>query len=127
MGIKECLNDPETAKEWKSINVQQEEAKYLFELLDIDESGVIQFEEFLSGCLRLHGWAKSMDLLTVMQENRTQHKLFSTYMRRFDYRFDVLESQLDHLRSLCVVNSSVTSRTATYVENMSDAVADNRE
>merc|ERR1712176_665092 len=60
--IKSCLNDPDTSKEWKSINVQPEEAKYLFELLDIDESGIIQFEEFLSGCLRLHGNAKSMDL-----------------------------------------------------------------
>eukprot|EP00927_Polykrikos_kofoidii_P058337 TRINITY_DN5279_c0_g1_i1.p1 TRINITY_DN5279_c0_g1~~TRINITY_DN5279_c0_g1_i1.p1 ORF type:complete len:317 (+),score=63.97 TRINITY_DN5279_c0_g1_i1:1019-1969(+) len=72
--IHEVLADPEYSKEWKAIDILAEEAKYIFRLLDIDGAGIIEFEEFLNGCLRIHGPAKSMDLLTVMQEARVFQK-----------------------------------------------------
>merc|ERR1719440_1201123 len=37
--IKESLDDPQTAKEWKAIGVQAEDARYLFRLLDLDGRG----------------------------------------------------------------------------------------
>jgi len=68
--IVESLADPKQAKEWKSIGVQAEDARYLFTLLDLDGTGSVAFEEFMGGCLRVSGDAKALDLLTVMQENR---------------------------------------------------------
>jgi len=82
--INNRLGDPNSAREWKSINVQPEEAQYLFELLDIDETGEIAFEEFLSGCLRLHGVSKSMDLLTVMQEARAESRAWRKHLEKWD-------------------------------------------
>mmetsp|Transcript_114455 Transcript_114455/g.357931 ORF Transcript_114455/g.357931 Transcript_114455/m.357931 type:complete len:742 (-) Transcript_114455:50-2275(-) len=112
--INARLCNPEAAGEWKSINVQAEEAKYLFELLDIDETGEIGFEEFLSGCLRLHGCAKSFDLLTVMQEARSMMRTWHIQYQQFQGSLDaimrqvvmsasanaVLKSSLDHLMDL---------------------------
>jgi len=72
--IVECLEGPLQTKEWKSLGVSAEDAKYLFRLLDIDNSGEVAFEEFMGGALRLSGNAKAVDLLTVMQEGRTNQK-----------------------------------------------------
>jgi len=53
---------------FKSIDVDVTEAQWLFELLDHDNSGELEFGEFLTGCLRLQGPAKSIDLVLVMRE-----------------------------------------------------------
>ncbi|CAK0883037.1 unnamed protein product [Prorocentrum cordatum] len=66
--LDENLEDPEIAKEWKNINVSADEAKYVFALFDVEESGEVQFEEFVSACSRLKGNAKSLDLPIQLQE-----------------------------------------------------------
>ncbi|CAK0862650.1 unnamed protein product [Prorocentrum cordatum] len=63
------------AKEWKNINVSADEATYVFALLDVDGKGEVQFEEFLSACLRLRGSAKSLDVLIQLQESRHAKKV----------------------------------------------------
>jgi voltage-gated sodium channel len=68
--IEASVTDPRTAKEWSAIGVEAEDASYLFNLLDVNQSGEISFEEFMGGALRLNGPAKAIDLLTVMVENR---------------------------------------------------------
>jgi len=47
---------------FKAINVDPSEAHRLFQLIDLDSSGGVSAEEFLSGCLRLRGPAKALDL-----------------------------------------------------------------
>jgi len=75
--IENSLQDPATSKEWKSIGVQAEDARHLFKLLDVDGAGQVAFEEFMGGTLRLHGGAKAIDVLTVMQEQRkNEEKIF---------------------------------------------------
>lgn len=69
--LENVLEDPLVANEWRAIDVQPEEAKHLFDLLDANQDGKVAFDEFLAGCLRLRGFAKSIDLLTMMQEFRT--------------------------------------------------------
>merc|ERR1712232_597932 len=68
--IAETLEDPVCAKEWKAIGVQREDANFLFRLLDVNETSSVPFDEFLGGALRLTGPAKSIDILTIMQEAR---------------------------------------------------------
>jgi len=91
--IVESLDDPQTAKEWKSIGVQAEDARYLFKMLDLDGTGEVAFEEFMGGALRLSGGAKAIDLLTVMQEQRkNQEKEFITFQLIIDAIIDVHET-----------------------------------
>lgn len=79
--VLDSLEDPKTAKEWKSIGVEATDARYLFHLLDLDSSGEVPFEEFMGGALRLSGDAKAIDLLTVMQESRKNE---DEIQKRFD-------------------------------------------
>eukprot|EP00747_Dinoflagellata_sp_TGD_P109278 gnl/TRDRNA2_/TRDRNA2_170626_c0_seq1.p1 gnl/TRDRNA2_/TRDRNA2_170626_c0~~gnl/TRDRNA2_/TRDRNA2_170626_c0_seq1.p1 ORF type:complete len:308 (-),score=66.17 gnl/TRDRNA2_/TRDRNA2_170626_c0_seq1:299-1138(-) len=74
--FEEMVDDPEMAIVLKSLDLVPEETKALFMLMDMDDSGEIDYEEFLNGCLKLRGPAKSIDLTTVMHENRkTSRKL----------------------------------------------------
>lgn len=56
---------------FKAIELDQSEAQCVFRLLDIDNSGSIDADEFLNGCLRLRGHAKALDMLIMMRETKT--------------------------------------------------------
>merc|ERR1711957_1158083 len=58
--FKSKLDLPQMQEAFKAINVDPSEALGLFKLLDLDESGGVNVQEFLSGCLRLRGPAKAL-------------------------------------------------------------------
>lgn len=61
----------------KALGINADEAETLFQLLDEDGSGYIQTEEFLTGCMHLRGDATSLDMKTLLYENRRmRHKVF---------------------------------------------------
>merc|ERR1711939_800954 len=51
-----------------ALDMDPNDTERLFMLLDDDGSGDVNIDEFLSGCLRLKGWAKSMDIHQVIRE-----------------------------------------------------------
>merc|ERR1719199_1840014 len=63
---------------FRAIDVDPSEARGLFRLLDLDGSGAIDAEEFLSGCLRLRGPAKALDLALLMHEVAQISAIIST-------------------------------------------------
>lgn len=64
------IHTPSMLAYFQSINLDPCEAEHLFKLLDPQDSGAIDAEEFVMGCLRLHGTAKAIDLTTLMCEVR---------------------------------------------------------
>merc|ERR1719502_1895787 len=58
----EVLSDPSTQTFLGGLDLNVDDAWELFKLLDTDESNHIDVEEFVSGCLRLKGQAKAMDI-----------------------------------------------------------------
>lgn len=88
--IQSRLRDPRFERDWKSINVTQDEAEYIFELLDVTRCGQILVEDFVAACIRLHGGAKSIDVLTMMQENRhNSRRLEEVFTSTFELTDDV--------------------------------------
>jgi len=67
--FKNLVNHPEIKEFFTSVGASLEEedahkdAEVLFRLLDNDNSEEINKEEFLSGCMKLRGTARALDLL----------------------------------------------------------------
>lgn len=66
--LDSALHMPEVVEFFRSIDIDVSEAKCLFEMLDGKGTGQIHFTDFLTGCLRLQGPAKAIDLVVVMRE-----------------------------------------------------------
>ena len=53
-----------------SMELDVSQVKALFVLLDVDESGEVSVDEFVKGCTRLKGAARSMDVNMLLYENQ---------------------------------------------------------
>lgn len=69
---------------FKAINVDPSEAKNLFKLLDVDRSGSINAEELVSGCLRLRGQAKALELSLLMYQTNQMHSNLRSVTKKMD-------------------------------------------
>lgn len=67
------LDNPHMKGVFDAINLDVDEAENLFTLLDVDRNGNLSYDEFMTGCLRLRGSAKSIDVATLMYEGRRTH------------------------------------------------------
>eukprot|EP00747_Dinoflagellata_sp_TGD_P027980 gnl/TRDRNA2_/TRDRNA2_132950_c3_seq1.p1 gnl/TRDRNA2_/TRDRNA2_132950_c3~~gnl/TRDRNA2_/TRDRNA2_132950_c3_seq1.p1 ORF type:complete len:131 (+),score=26.50 gnl/TRDRNA2_/TRDRNA2_132950_c3_seq1:25-417(+) len=75
-----ALQDPDMFNYFNAINIDKKEAQNLFKLLDISDSGSIDYLDFLDGCLRLKGPAKAVDVITMLQEARRRDLRFHEFM-----------------------------------------------
>ncbi|CAJ1450210.1 unnamed protein product, partial [Effrenium voratum] len=61
------LKDKNAASFLDSLDLQVSDAHRLFDLLD-DGSGQVTYQEFLDGCMRLKGQARSQDVISILHE-----------------------------------------------------------
>merc|ERR1712113_411771 len=53
---------------FQALDIDMSEARHVFDLLDMSGDGTIDADEFLNGCLHMHGPAKALDLLLLSRE-----------------------------------------------------------
>jgi len=72
--FEEHLEDTQMDIFFEAVDLNRQHARVLFDLLDADNSGTLSVEEFVRGCLRLKGPARSIDLANLVQnfEQSTQ-------------------------------------------------------
>ncbi|KAF4680697.1 hypothetical protein FOZ63_027093, partial [Perkinsus olseni] len=63
--FRQAIRNPEVESKMKLIDLPVADAEELFMVLDHDGSGELSVDEFIGGCVRLKGSAKSKDLLAV--------------------------------------------------------------
>jgi len=63
--FKHCLQSPDTLAFFGHLEIDVSDAKSLFELLDRRRTNVLERDDFVLGCLRLRGTAKSSTLAKV--------------------------------------------------------------
>jgi voltage-gated sodium channel len=76
------LKTPELQEFFKSVNVDEADAKKVFDLIDVDGDGAVGPNELMSGWLRLRGPARSLDLVSFMDAQETYH---AELMERLDH------------------------------------------
>jgi len=65
------MHSPQMLEFFKGIDVDPSDAKSIFSLIDADESGSISVDEFLNGCVRLHGPSKALETAVLSHEIRS--------------------------------------------------------
>lgn len=65
------------------------DAKVLFKMVDCDKTGEVAIDDFIDGCMRMQGVAKSVDLCTLLFENRRQGKELSKLNSRCGAMLDL--------------------------------------
>jgi len=83
------FEDKRVASYFQALGLDPRDTDRLFCLIDDDDSGTISIEEFLDGCLRLKGQARSIDVHNVIHD-----------MRRLFLKVDRLESVFHKERCL---------------------------
>jgi hypothetical protein len=64
-----------------TLDLSVSDAKGLFKLVDIQETDSVTIDDFIQGCMRLKGTAKSIDLCTLLYENRRQSRALQKLTR----------------------------------------------
>lgn len=114
-----CLDTEQMKHFFKVIDVDTSEAHGIFRLLDLDKSGGVELEEFVSGCHRLRGNAKALDLAVLIYEIRRMADTLQTHIARFeDFR---MMAEMHRLSS--ALGDSEQDQKADPEEHPCDAVS----
>jgi len=92
------LKSKEVRAHFLSLGIEVDKVKGLFRLLDLDMSGELSLDEFVLGCTRLKGPAKSIDLATLMYEYMRMSddwQRFFTWSDRQFARLHLLQERLE--------------------------------
>jgi len=81
------LEDAELRKYIEALDINAENARMLFRLLDRNNSSHVDIDEFCDGCLRLQGDAKSFDVHAMMYQMRTFLSKWSDFTIYVEERF----------------------------------------
>lgn len=78
----EAFKDERVRHYFSVLDIDIADSNYLFDMLDLDGSGEVDMDEFVSGCLRLKGNAKSIDVHTLMYEIKSIIRKWDVAMER---------------------------------------------
>jgi len=73
--IMEMLEDPTLSAYFSVLGFEVDDARRLFMLLDQDNSGEVEIHEFMEGCIKLKGQARSIDVHEIIFECRKLRRL----------------------------------------------------
>lgn len=79
---------------FKAVDLSRKEAKDLFKLLDVDQSGSISVEEFVKGCLRLRGPARSVDLAALVYDANLKHCSIKKHVGFMESKLDTISEHI---------------------------------
>lgn len=78
MEFEALFNEPHIQSFFQSLDVETSDAWTLFKLMDTSGNGDLDATEFVEGCMRLKGPARSIDVSLLMQEHKRLRKKLLT-------------------------------------------------
>jgi len=76
---------------FQALELDVSQARALFLLLDVDETDKVDLEEFIGGCMRMKGDAKSIDVNMLLYENEKMIAKWNAFMVFCEDKFERLE------------------------------------
>jgi len=109
--FESALENPETLGLLRRLGIDVSAAQGLFRLLDLDSSGSVSAKEFLVGCMRMRGGARSVDLATLMYENK---RMMSKWNHFFEYVREEFKRSRRFERDLLQSSAGRAEALSTY-------------
>jgi len=116
----DAMSDPSLGKYFKVLDIDVNEARGLFLLLDTDESGQIDTEEFVMGILRLRGAARAIDLATLMYFNKRMMHWWTEWRDDVDHDLTDIMAILTEGDDLPGVEDEIEKEDNSFVPMISD-------
>lgn len=91
--LQEAMSAHKLSSFFESMGIATQDVMTLFQVIDSDGSGSIDLEEFVSGCMRLHGPAKSLDVAKIEFEN----EITKVAIKNVETTLDTMKEQLGSL------------------------------
>mmetsp|Transcript_35360 Transcript_35360/g.101685 ORF Transcript_35360/g.101685 Transcript_35360/m.101685 type:complete len:582 (-) Transcript_35360:140-1885(-) len=85
-----AIKKPEIYNKLRMIDFPVDDPQQIFDLLDYDESGELTIDEFIEGCLRMKGTAKSKDLLVA----QVALDCMKRHYNQFEKELELLQNKL---------------------------------
>jgi len=90
----EHLQDPKVQAYFATLQLDVAQAHALFLLLDVDETNEVDIDEFVGGCMRLKGDAKSIDVNMLLYENEKMICTFTKFIEYAEEKFEGIDAAL---------------------------------
>ncbi|CAK0872792.1 unnamed protein product [Prorocentrum cordatum] len=96
------MMDPEIGAYFTQLGVNPDQVGKLFFLLDRDKSGTLDQDEFLFGCLKFQGDAKSLDIAVIHQQVLWIHDTLKIVVSHLGIDADDMDSRIsENVRNSC--------------------------
>merc|ERR1719386_577592 len=89
--LEQVLTDERTVAFLATLELEASDAWELFKLLDSDDSQTIDIDEFVTGCMRLKGNAKAIDIAKISYDFKMMHRSLSRFMKDVKESFTLLK------------------------------------
>lgn len=90
--FREFIQNEQVQAYFQTQQLDTSDARELFNLLDMDQDGEVCIEEFIMGCKKLRGQAKSVDVASLLREHKRSNHKHLRAMKR-------LEAQINNMCS----------------------------
>jgi len=88
------LSDPKVQAYFTALELDVTQARALFKLMDVDGTNAVEITEFIDGCTRLRGSAKSIDVNMLLYENEQMISKWTTYMEKTEHILEHIQKAL---------------------------------
>merc|ERR1712039_978612 len=78
-----------------SLGITTDDAWTLVKLLDDDNTGTIDLQEFITGCMGLRGNAKAVHLATLAYDQRIASSVWDEFIDRVDKQLSMIAKNTD--------------------------------
>merc|ERR1740121_3075118 len=88
--FKASFEDIKVKAYFQSLDLDVSQAHDFFEMLDTDGSNVVGIDEFVEGCMRLKGGARSVDVNMVLLNIRKLHNQVRSLQKKTHQQFELI-------------------------------------
>lgn len=88
------------------LNLDISQGKFLFDLIDVDQSQNVSAHEILEGCLKLKGVAKALDMSIMLKAQEQVYERQSHMIEQLEQHMDVIDQNLYKVKNSLAVHDS---------------------